>query len=48
MTPIKIPENDTVTVEAPCEKPGPPASGCQAQGCHEVLNVSGVRGRIIQ
>ncbi|HZF87255.1 hydrolytic protein [Streptomyces sp.] len=48
VTPIKIPENDTVTVEVTCEKPGTPASGRQAQGCHEVLNVSGVLTRITQ
>lgn len=48
VTPIKIPENDTVTVEVTCEKPGTPASGRQARGCHEVLNVSGVLSRITQ
>ncbi|MGW1595180.1 COG1470 family protein [Streptomyces sp. NPDC002343] len=48
VTPIKIPENDTVTVEVTCEKPGTPASGRQAQGCHEVLNVSGVLSRTSQ
>jgi hypothetical protein len=48
VTPIKIPENDTVTVEVTCEKPGTPASGRQAQGCHEVLNVSGVLSRVAQ
>jgi hypothetical protein len=42
VTPIKIPENDTVTVEVTCDKPGTPATGRRAQGCHEVLNVSGV------
>ncbi|MFI9611267.1 hydrolytic protein [Streptomyces sp. NPDC052023] len=42
VTPIKIPENDTVTVEVTCAKPGTPATGRQAAGCHEVLNVSGV------
>ncbi|WP_459739997.1 COG1470 family protein [Streptomyces sp. E-15] len=46
VTPIKIPENDTVTVEVTCEKPGTPATGRRAQGCHEVLNVSGVLSRI--
>lgn len=45
VTPIKIPENDTVTVEVTCEKPGTPATGRQAQGCHEVVNVSGVLSR---
>ncbi len=48
VTPIKIPENDTVTVEVTCEKPGTPASGRQAQGCHEILNVSGVLSRTSQ
>lgn len=42
VTPIEIPENETVTVEVTCEKPGTPATGRRAQGCHEVLNVSGV------
>jgi hypothetical protein len=42
VTPIKIPENDTVTINVTCEKPGTPATGRQAQECHEVLNVSGV------
>jgi hypothetical protein len=45
VTPIKIPENDKVTVEVTCEKPGTPANGRQARGCHEVLNVSGVLSR---
>ncbi|MBG0853740.1 hydrolytic protein [Streptomyces spinoverrucosus] len=45
VTPIKIPENDTVTVEVTCQKPGTPATGRQAEGCHEVLNVSGVLSR---
>ncbi|MDO0928901.1 hydrolytic protein [Streptomyces sp. TG1A-8] len=42
VTPIKIPENATVTVKVTCAKPGTPATGRQAQQCHEVLNVSGV------
>lgn len=42
VTPIEIPENDTVTVEVTCERPGTPATGRRAQECHEVLNVSGV------
>ncbi|MDN0200540.1 hydrolytic protein [Streptomyces sp. S.PNR 29] len=46
VTPIKIPANDTVTVEVTCAKPGTPATGRQAQGCHEVVNVSGVLSRI--
>ncbi|MHB9858035.1 COG1470 family protein [Streptomyces sp. YIM S03343] len=45
VTPIKIPENDTVTVNVTCAKPGTPATGQQAQECHEVLNVSGVLSR---
>ncbi|MFG2884126.1 hydrolytic protein [Streptomyces sp. NPDC048297] len=42
VTPIKIPENATVTVKVTCAKPGTPATGRQARRCHEVLNVSGV------
>ncbi|MFJ3665245.1 hydrolytic protein [Streptomyces sp. NPDC090106] len=42
VTPIKIPANDTVTISVTCAKPGTPATGRQAQECHEVLNVSGV------
>ncbi|MER6631462.1 hydrolytic protein [Streptomyces sp. NPDC000987] len=42
VTPIKIPANDTVTIEVTCAEPGTPATGRRAQGCHEVLNVSGV------
>ncbi|MFG2774546.1 hydrolytic protein [Streptomyces sp. NPDC048350] len=42
VTPIEIPENSTVTAEVTCAKPGTPATGKQASGCHEVLNVSGV------
>lgn len=42
VTPIEIPANDTVTVEVTCAKPGTPATGRRAQGCHEVLNVSGL------
>jgi hypothetical protein len=45
VTPIKIPENDTVTINVTCAKPGTPATGRQAQECHEVLNVSGVLSR---
>ncbi|MFD4762079.1 hydrolytic protein [Streptomyces sp. NPDC058439] len=48
VTPIKIPENDSVTIEVTCAKPGTPATGRQAQGCHEVLNVSGVLSRTEQ
>ncbi|MFI2423720.1 hydrolytic protein [Streptomyces sp. NPDC018955] len=42
VTPIKISENDTVTINVTCAKPGTPATGRQASECHEVLNVSGV------
>ncbi|WP_108953506.1 COG1470 family protein [Streptomyces fragilis] len=48
VTPIKIAENETVTIEVTCGKPGTPASGRQAKECHEVLNVSGVLSRITQ
>ncbi|WP_308798890.1 hydrolytic protein [Streptomyces sp. UH6] len=48
VTPIKIPENETVTIEVTCGKPGTPASGRQAQECHEVLNVTGVLSRTTQ
>ncbi|MFJ2606591.1 hydrolytic protein [Streptomyces sp. NPDC091279] len=42
VTPIKIPEGETVSITVTCDKPGTPATGRQAAGCHEVLNVSGV------
>ncbi|MER5214900.1 hydrolytic protein [Streptomyces sp. NPDC002838] len=42
VTPIKVTANDTVTAEVTCSKPGTPATGQRAQGCHEILNVSGV------
>jgi len=48
VTPIEIPSNDTVTIEVTCAKPGTPATGRRAQGCHEVLNVSGVLSRTAQ
>ncbi|MEU3838700.1 hydrolytic protein [Streptomyces sp. NPDC028635] len=48
VTPIKIAANDTVTIEVTCAKPGTPATGRRAQGCHEVLNVSGLLGRTDQ
>ncbi|MER5480828.1 hydrolytic protein [Streptomyces sp. NPDC002734] len=48
VTPIKIAENETVTIEVTCGKPGTPASGQQAKECHEVLNVSGVLSRTTQ
>ncbi len=41
VTPIEIPENATVTANVTCAKPGTPATGKQASGCDEVLNVSG-------
>lgn len=42
VTPIQVPENATVTASVTCAKPGTPATGAQASGCHQVLNVSGV------
>ncbi|MCX3060470.1 COG1470 family protein [Streptomyces beihaiensis] len=42
VTPITIPEGDTASIKVTCDKPGTPATGRQAAGCHEVLNVSGV------
>ncbi|MEU9622960.1 MULTISPECIES: hydrolytic protein [unclassified Streptomyces] len=42
VTPIQIPENATVTASVTCAKPGTPATGTQASGCHQVLNVSGI------
>ncbi|MFE7400818.1 hydrolytic protein [Streptomyces sp. NPDC057557] len=42
VTPIQIPENATVTASVTCAKPGTPATGNQASGCHQVLNVSGI------
>ncbi|MFF5155159.1 hydrolytic protein [Streptomyces sp. NPDC000348] len=48
VTPIEIPENDTVTISVTCAKPGTPATGRQASECHEVLNVSGVLGTTTQ
>ncbi|MBE1603783.1 hypothetical protein [Actinopolymorpha pittospori] len=48
VTPIKIPANDTVTISVTCAKPGTPATGRQAQECHEVLNVSGVLSTVTQ
>ncbi|NEA68488.1 hydrolytic protein [Streptomyces sp. SID12488] len=48
VTPIKIPANNTVTIEVTCAKPGTPATGRQANECHEVLNVSGVVSRTEQ
>lgn len=48
VTPIKITENETVTVNVTCAKPGTPATGRRAQECHEVLNVSGVLSPVKQ
>ncbi|WP_327695930.1 COG1470 family protein [Streptomyces sp. NBC_00459] len=45
VTPIKITANNRVTIQVTCTKPGTPATGRQAQECHEVLNVSGVVSR---
>ncbi|MGW5280503.1 COG1470 family protein [Streptomyces collinus] len=44
VTPIKIPEGNAVSIEVTCNKPGTPATGLRAKGCHEVLNVSGLLG----
>ncbi|MFF4382605.1 hydrolytic protein [Kitasatospora sp. NPDC001547] len=41
VTPIQVPEDQTVTANVTCEAPGTPASGKQAATCHELLNVSG-------
>ncbi|MFI9273063.1 hydrolytic protein [Kitasatospora sp. NPDC052896] len=41
VTPIEVPENQTVTANVTCQQPGTPASGKQASSCHELLNVSG-------
>jgi hypothetical protein len=41
VTPIEIPENQSVTASVTCQKPGTPASGKPASRCHELLNVSG-------
>ncbi|MFI7246030.1 hydrolytic protein [Streptomyces qinglanensis] len=48
VTPIRIPEDATVTADVTCAKPGTPATGKRASGCHEVLNVSGVLGELKQ
>ncbi|MGK5628965.1 COG1470 family protein [Streptomyces sp. URMC 123] len=42
VTPIKVTENATVTAAVTCAKPGTPATGRQASGCHQVVNLSGV------
>jgi hypothetical protein len=41
VTPIVVPEDQTVTATVTCQLPGTPASGKQASQCHELLNVSG-------
>ncbi len=41
VTPIEIPAGAAVAADVTCAKPGTPASGQQAAGCVEVLNVSG-------
>lgn len=41
VTPIEVPEDQTVTASVVCQQPGTPASGKQATQCHELLNVSG-------
>ncbi|MFE5586790.1 hydrolytic protein [Kitasatospora sp. NPDC056531] len=41
VTPIQVPEDQTVTANVTCESPGTPASGKQAATCHELLNISG-------
>ncbi|MEU9078370.1 hydrolytic protein [Kitasatospora sp. NPDC048538] len=41
VTPIEVPEDQTVTASVVCQQPGTPASGKQASQCHELLNVSG-------
>ncbi|MFH8341887.1 hydrolytic protein [Streptomyces sp. AM6-12] len=48
VTPIEIPANATVTAKVTCAKPGTPATGRQAQQCHEVLNVSGELANVAQ
>ncbi|KAA2258075.1 hydrolytic protein [Solihabitans fulvus] len=41
VTPIEVPADATVSAAVTCAKPGTPASGQQAAGCVEVLNVNG-------
>ncbi|MEU3569833.1 hydrolytic protein [Kitasatospora sp. NPDC036755] len=48
VTPIQVPEDQAVTANVTCEVPGTPASGKQAPGCHELLNVSGTLSDIRQ
>lgn len=46
VTPIEVAQNESVSVEVTCQKPGTPATGKQSAGCHELLNVSGLVGTI--
>ncbi|MER7770877.1 hydrolytic protein [Kitasatospora sp. NPDC096140] len=48
VTPIQVPEDQTVTANVTCESPGTPASGKQASTCHELLNLSGTLSDIRQ
>ncbi|QUQ63768.1 COG1470 family protein [Kutzneria sp. CA-103260] len=41
VTPIQVPAGATVSADVTCATPGTPATGKQASGCAEVLNVSG-------
>ncbi|HEY0804611.1 MAG TPA: hydrolytic protein [Pseudonocardiaceae bacterium] len=41
VTPIGVPAGGTVSADVTCSVPGTPASGQQAAGCAELLNVSG-------
>lgn len=42
VTPIDVPENNSVSATVTCARPGTPASGRQAPNCLQLLNVSGV------
>ncbi|MFJ9777605.1 hydrolytic protein [Kitasatospora sp. NPDC101157] len=48
VTPIQVPEDQAVTATVTCESPGTPASGKQADTCHELLNISGTVSDIRQ
>jgi hypothetical protein len=41
VTPIGVPAGGKVSADVTCSVPGTPASGQQAAGCNELLNVSG-------
>jgi hypothetical protein len=41
VTPIGVPAGGKVSADVTCSVPGTPASGQQAAGCDELLNVSG-------